>query len=141
LQRRCEMDCRLWLVLAVVVLTLSCTRQARTDRLMKWSEGTHFQGMILPRGEKIVVMRYVDDPGQGVIEDGTPALRERLTRLGNPVQVTFDCWRHFGGTFGFNIIAIGGETYFSASNGGPSRAGAFIEGPSRPNPLESAVPE
>jgi hypothetical protein len=126
--------------MAAVALTMSCTRHARTERLMTWSEETHWAGMALPRSEKMIVLRYVDDPGQGLIEDWNSALRDRLARLGNPVRVTFDCWRQLGGTFGFNIFAFGGEPYVSGANGGRSRAGAFSEGPSRPNPLETAIP-
>ena len=92
--------------------------------------------MALPDGERNIVLRFVDDPGQGLIEEWNSDLWDRLTRLGNPVRVTFDCWRQFGGTFGFNIVAIGGEPYVPST----SRAGAFSEGLSRPNPLESAVP-
>ena len=121
------------------MLTVSCTRHVRTDRPMTWSEEAQFAGMTLPPGEKVIVLRFVDDPGQGLIEESNSALRDRLTRLGNPVRVTFDCWRLLDGTFGFNIAAIGGEPYWPVSNG-PSRGGAFSEGPSRPNPLESAVP-
>jgi hypothetical protein len=130
---------RLWLVIAAVALTVSCTRHAQTERMMTWSEEAHFAGMALPPGERIIVLRFVEDPGQGLTEDWNSALRDRLTRSGNPVRVTFDCWRQFGGTFGFNIAAIGGEPYVFGARGGPSRAGAFSAGPNRPNPLESAV--
>jgi hypothetical protein len=129
---------RLFFVIAAVAVTMSCgARHARTERLMTWSEETHIAGMVLPRGQRIIVLRFVDDPGQGLVEGWNSTLQDRLTRLGNPVHVTFDCWLKFGGAFGFNIVAIGGQPY------GPpvSRpAGAFSEGPSRPNPLESAVP-
>jgi hypothetical protein len=132
---------RLWLAIVTAAAMTSCsTRHARTERLMTWSEEAHFATMALPRGERIIVLRFVDDPGQGLIEEWDSALRNRLIRLGNPVRVTFDCWRQFGGTFGFNIVAIGGEPHASGSGGGPTRAGLFAEGPSRPNPLESTVP-
>jgi hypothetical protein len=127
---------RLWLVIAAIALTISCTRHGRTERLMMWSEEARFAGTALPRGEKIIVLRFVDDPGQGLIEGWNSALRDRLTRLGNPVRVTFDCWRQFSGAFGFNVVAIGGEPYVPNTSG----AGAFSEGPSRPSPLESDVP-
>jgi hypothetical protein len=107
---------------------------------MTWSEETQWIGMVLPKDEKMIVLRYVDDPEQGLIEDWSSDLRNRLTRLGNPVRVTFECRRQFGGTFGFNIVAIGGEPYVPSFRAGPSLAGAFSEGPSRPNPLESELP-
>ncbi len=135
------MNHRFWPALAVAVLAVSCARHSRTGRLMTWSEETQFAGMPLRSGEKMIVLRFVDDPGQGLFEDWSPALRDRLTRLGNPVRVTFDCWKQFGGTFGYNIVAIGGEPYLPAHRDGPSRAGAFSEGPARPNPLESAIQE
>ncbi len=131
---------RLRLVIAAVALTMSCASHGKTERLMTWSEEARFAGMTLPRGERIIVLRFVDDPGQGLIEDWNSVLRDRLIRLGNPVRVTFDCWGQFGGTFGFNLVAIGGQPYSRDVSGGPSRAGAFSEGPSRPNPLESTVP-
>lgn len=132
-----HMGGRLSLVIAVIALTTSCTRHAQTERLMMWSEEAKIAGTDLPRGEKIIVLRFVEDPAQGLIEDWNSGLPDRLTRLGNPVRVTFDCWRQVGGTFGFNIVAIGGEPYAAGATAGPSRAGAFSEGPSRPNPLES----
>jgi hypothetical protein len=132
---------RLLLVIAAVALTISCTRHKQTERLMTWLEEPRFAGMNLPPGDKVIVLRFVDDPAQGLTEDWSPALRDRLTRLGNPVRVTFDCWRQFGGTFGFNIVAIGGEPYLPETPIGPSRAVAFSEGPSRPHPLESVLPD
>jgi hypothetical protein len=107
---------------------------------MTWSEEQHIAGMSLPRGEKVILLRFVSDPGQGLIEDWNRALRNRLTRLGNPVRATFDCWRRYDGTFGFNIVAIGGAPYVPGIGRGSSRVGVFAEGPSRPNPLESTVP-
>ncbi len=94
-------------------------------------------GVPLPRGEKVIVFRFVDDSEQGFTEDWSPALADRLAVLGNPVRLTFDCWRRFG-VFGVNPIAIGGVPY--SFGGNPSREGAFSERPSRPNPLEFAVP-
>lgn len=107
---------------------------------MTWSEEADFAGMAVPRGERVIVLRFVEDPEQGVIEDSGSQLRDHLIRLGNPVRVTFDCWRLFNGTFGFNVVAIGGEPYQYLVNKGPRRGGAFSEGPSRSNPLESAIP-
>jgi hypothetical protein len=130
---------RVWLVIAAA-LTISCARHARTERLMTWSEEVNFAGMTLPRGERMVVLRFVDDPGQGLVEPWNSELRDRLTRLGNPVRVSFDCWRLLDGTFGFKIAAIGGEPYISSVTDGPSRAGAFSERPSRPNPQPAGIP-
>lgn len=96
--------------------------------------------MAVPRGDRVVVLRFAADPRQGVIEEWSPELRDRLRGLGNPVRVTFDCRRQFGGVFGFHIVAIGGEPYSPAGSGGPSRSGAFSEGTGRPNPLEAALP-
>lgn len=127
---------RLWLVIAAAALTISCARHWRTERLMMWSEEAQFAGMALPDGERNIVLRFVDDPEQGVEEEWNSDLWDRLTRLGNPVRVTFDCWRQFGGTFGFNIVAIGGEPYVIST----SHAGSFSQGPTRPYLLESAVP-
>ena len=127
-------------MIATMALTASCTRHVRTERMMTWSEESRVGGMTVPHGESIMVLRFADDPGQGVTVDSSPGLRGELTRLGNPVLVSFDCWRRYDGTFGFNIIGIGGEPYVSGVSAGPSRAGAFSEGPSLPNPLESAVP-
>jgi len=57
---------------------------------MTWSQQAKVAGMALRRGETIILLRFVDDPLQGLIEDWNPALWERLTRLGSPVRVTFD---------------------------------------------------
>lgn len=107
---------------------------------MTWSQQASVAGTPLPRDETVIVLRFVEDPGQGLIEDWDAALWERLTRLGNPVRVTFDCWRRFDGTFGFKLVAIGPTPYVSDTSRDPSRRGAFSEGPTRPNPLESAIP-
>ena len=101
---------------------------------MTWSEDVHFQGMALPHGEKAIVLRFMDDPGQGLMKESNSVLRDRLTQLGSPVRVTFDCSRRFGGMVGFHIVAIGGEPYNDASSGGV----AFLNGTSRPHPLESS---
>jgi hypothetical protein len=108
--------------------------------MMTWSRQATLGAMTLPRGETVIVLRFFEDPGQGLIEAWNPALWELLSRLGNPVRVTFDCWRRFDGTFGFNLVALGGTPYVSVIGRSPSREGAFSEGPSRPNPLESAIP-
>src|SRR4051794_13200298 len=128
---------RLLLMIAAVALTTSCTRRLQAERLMTWSEEATFAGTHLPPGEKIIMLRFIDDPAQGLIEDWNSTLRDRLTRLGNPVRVTFDCWKQLDGTFGFNIVGIGGEPYLQGGTVGPSRAGAFSQGPGRPNPLEA----
>ena len=108
--------------------------------MMTWSEGSDAPGIALPRGEKIIVLRFVDEPAQGLIEDWNTALHDRLTRLGNPVRVTFDCWRQLDGTFGFNIVEIGGEPFVSGISSVSTHSGVFSEGAARMNPLESAVP-
>lgn len=133
------MNRRCWLAIAAFGASAACTKRARADRMMTWSEESSFHGAPLPEGEHVIVLRFVDDPGQGLTEDWTPALRDRLRKLGNPVQVTFDCWRQWGGVLGFNIVAIGGEPFTPAAIAGPSRAGSFSEGAGRPHPLESPV--
>jgi hypothetical protein len=134
------MAVRLCLMIAAAALLLSCARHARIERPMTWSEESQFAGTPLPEGEKLLVLRFAADPDQGLTLDPDPALLVRLARLGNPVNVTFDCWRQLGGAFGYNILAIGDEPYVPVYTSGPSRAGAFSRGPSRPNPLESAFP-
>ena len=128
-------------VVTALLLFASCTRHAQTERMMTWSDEVGGTGMVVPGSGRFIVLRFVEDPRQGLILDGSSALRNQLTRLGNPVRVSFDCWRHLPGTFGFNITAIGGEPYVPRGNAGPSRERAFSEGPSRPHPLESAVPQ
>jgi hypothetical protein len=109
----------------------ACTKQARVDAMMTWT---------VDRRQKLIVLRFVEDPDQGITEEWSPELQARLLRLGNPVRVTFDCWRQFGGTFGFNPIALNGKPYYPGGSAGPSRGGAFSEGEARPNPLEFSLP-
>ena len=78
---------------------------------MTWSEEAQWRDVRFAPGERIVVLRFVEDPGEGIIEDWSPELRDRLIPLGNPVRVTFDCWRQFGGTLGYDITALGGEPF------------------------------
>jgi hypothetical protein len=123
--------------MAALSLITSCTRYTRTEQLMTWSEDAQFQGMALPRGEKAIVLRFVDDPGQGLMQmmkESNSPLRDRLTQLGNPVRVSFECSVGFGRMVGFHIVAIGGQPYNDALTNGV----AFRSGTSRPHPLESS---